>query len=273
LVQISPPEVQQGRTALLQVTASRQVTRLEAVFNATQFPLYFAESGKWVGLLPADINAPRGDIPLTLLAWEGETQLPPQSQTVPVIWGAFQYQDLGMPFELTPLLDPALNAQEEDTLLAAYSRYTPEKWWRGSLIQPVPGGQISDFGGIRNYNNGVLESRHTGTDYRAGLGEPIMAAGDGRVVYANFTPIRGNHVIIDHGLGLLTGYSHMSEIYVVVGQRVLQSETIGLVGSTGRSQGAHMHFEVVLHGSWVDPAQFLTLPIPEQAPPSEGNVG
>jgi len=69
--------------------------------------------------------------------------------------------------------------------------------------------------------------------------------------------IRGNAVIIDHGRGVLTGYWHLSEMYVVEGQEVSAGDTIGLVGTTGRSTGAHLHWELQINGVAVDPMQFL----------------
>lgn len=264
-VQISPPEIQQGRTAVIRILAGDEITRVEVLFDGRQFPLYRSVEGDWVGFLPAGLEMERGENPVNVLTWHGSEANPPQVERINIVWGSFLYQDIAISNELAPLLDPTLNNQELSTVMSAYSRFTPQKWWTGALTPPVPGAQISEFGGIRSYNNGVLESRHTGMDFRAGLGEPIHASGDGRVVFANFTQIRGNHVIIDHGVGVMTGYSHMSEIYVVPGQRILAGDVIGAVGSTGRTQGAHMHFEVVVNGAWVDPLQFLSLTVPEEA--------
>ena len=69
--------------------------------------------------------------------------------------------------------------------------------------------------------------------------------------------IRGNAVIIDHGRGVLTGYWHLSELHVVEGEEVSAGDSIGLVGTTGRSTGAHLHWELQIDGVAVDPMQFL----------------
>lgn len=265
-VQIQPPEVQQGRTSLIRVAADPDVTAVEVTFAGKQFPLYRSVDGDWVGFLAADMTSERGTFPVQIVTWNGDHANPPQTEEFNVIWGAFLYQDIALPNSLVPLLDPELNQSENLKLTRIYSRYTPQKLWTGNLQPPVAGPMISEFGGIRSYNNGALEGRHTGTDFRAGLGEPVGAAGAGRVVFANYLPVRGNHIVIDHGMGVLTGYSHLSEIYVVPGQRVLAGDVIGAVGSTGRTQGAHSHFEVAVNGSWVDPVQFLQLQIPDAAP-------
>lgn len=266
LVEISPSEVQQGRTAVLRVLSPPRVTRAEVQLGQRRIPLYRTVDGDWVGLLPAELTAPRGENTFELLTWIGDEQNPPQREILNIVWGGFLYQDIVIPNALAHLLDPELNRGEESKLEHIYSRYSPEKLWQGALQYPVGGMQISEFGGIRTYNNGTLEGRHTGVDFRAGLGDPIQAAGNGRVVFANMLPIRGNHVVIDHGVGVLTGYSHLSEIYVVPGQRVAAGEVIGAAGTTGRSQGTHAHFELTVNGAWVDATQFLQLTIPEAAP-------
>lgn len=80
-----------------------------------------------------------------------------------------------------------------------------------------------------------------------------MAAARGRVVFAAPLPIRGNSVIIDHGLGVLSGYHHLSEIAVAVGQQVNAGDVIGRVGATGLATGPHLHWEVIVRGVTVDP--------------------
>lgn len=265
-IQIQPKEVQQGRTGIIRVTAPGEITRMQALFQGEVLPMYRTSEGDWIGFLAVDMSATRGgDLPVDVYTWAGETANPPQREVVAIVWGSFDYQDIPIPYEQQDLLNPDLNREELNTMLRVYGRRTEQKYWTGALQLPVMGPQISSFGGIRTYNNGALESRHTGVDYRAGLGENVMASGTGVVVFAQRLPIRGNHVVIDHGWGVLTGYSHLNEIYVVPGQRVVAGDIIGTVGATGRVQGAHMHFELTVNGFWVDPPQFLNFTVPESA--------
>ena len=177
VVQFQPAEIQQGRTALIRVAGTPDLTRVEALLDGEHFPLYRSIDGDWVGFFPAAMSAERGAFQIAFQSWRGDEANPPQSETVNVVWGGFLYQDIVLPHALSDLLDPELNQWEVDTLKRVYSRYTPEKLWEGELLPPVPGQQISEFGGIRNYNNGVLEGRHTGTDYRAGLGRTRQRGG------------------------------------------------------------------------------------------------
>jgi murein DD-endopeptidase MepM/ murein hydrolase activator NlpD len=100
-------------------------------------------------------------------------------------------------------------------------------------------------------------SMHTGMDFRANIGDPIYATATGKVVHAGWEGGYGQMVEIDHGEGLATRYGHMSQIDVVVGQRVRAGQMIGRVGTTGRSTGPHLHYEVRVNGEAVNPEKFL----------------
>lgn len=98
---------------------------------------------------------------------------------------------------------------------------------------------------------------HAGIDIGVGFGVPIGAVAAGTVVYSGWLGGYGNLVVVDHGNGLSTAYAHQQRIYVSVGQTVAQGESLGEVGSTGFSTGAHLHFEVRINGSAVDPLGYL----------------
>jgi len=102
-------------------------------------------------------------------------------------------------------------------------------------------------------------SFHPGMDLVAPTGTPILAAAGGRVIFAGPKAGYGNAVEIDHGNGFVTRYGHASKIDVRVGQIVLPQEHIADVGSTGRSTGPHLHFEVLVNGQPVNPANYLAL--------------
>ena len=117
------------------------------------------------------------------------------------------------------------------------------------LIWPVNGPITSGFG-MR------WGSMHEGIDIGVPCGTPIHAAASGTVIYSGWADGYGNFVVIDHGNGLATAYGHQSAIYVSSGP-VSQGQTIGAVGSTGHSTGCHLHFEVRVNGTPVDPLGYL----------------
>lgn len=124
-------------------------------------------------------------------------------------------------------------------------------------IWPVMGRLESGVGGRRNPFGGRGYEYHEGQDIDALYGTPVQAAATGRVIIAGRQRGYGNVVYVDHGSGLSTRYGHLSEIDVSVGQTVTRGQTIGLVGSTGRSTGPHLHYEVRINNQPVDPRQYL----------------
>jgi murein DD-endopeptidase MepM/ murein hydrolase activator NlpD len=118
------------------------------------------------------------------------------------------------------------------------------------LIWPVSGPIASPFG----WRWGRM---HEGIDIAVGTGTPIHAAAAGTVIYSGWMDGYGNFVVIDHGNGLATAYGHQSAIAVGNGASVGQGQTIGYVGCTGHCFGPHLHFEVRVNGSPVDPLRYL----------------
>ena len=98
---------------------------------------------------------------------------------------------------------------------------------------------------------------HEGLDFPANMGTPIRAAADGIVSFAEHTPDYGNIVKIEHGSGLETRYAHASKLLVHAGERVVKGQEVAEIGSTGRSTGPHLHYEIRLNGESLDPRKYL----------------
>ena len=130
------------------------------------------------------------------------------------------------------------------------SRGDPGEAQSGALAWPIRAKINSPFG---NRSRGF----HSGIDIQAKTGEAVYSAEGGTVISASFFSGYGNQVTIDHGDGLSTMYAHLSKISVSVGQVVGRQELVGLSGSTGRTTGPHLHFEVRINGSPVNPVNYL----------------
>jgi murein DD-endopeptidase MepM/ murein hydrolase activator NlpD len=121
-------------------------------------------------------------------------------------------------------------------------------------LADLPGG--GRFG-ARRIINGEPRSPHTGVDYAADTGTPVLAVADGTVVLAEEHFFSGNSVFVDHGEGLISMYFHLSKISGAAGDRVTRGETLGAVGATGRATGPHLHFGLRWHGARIDPGVLL----------------
>ena len=122
---------------------------------------------------------------------------------------------------------------------------------------PIKGGRISSGFGNRRDPFTQRLARHTGIDMPAPYGAPILASAGGRVRFAGHRGAYGRTVEIDHGNGLVTRYGHASKLHVRTGEVVLPGQKIAAVGSSGRSTGPHLHFEVLSKGAQVEPRRYL----------------
>ena len=149
-------------------------------------------------------------------------------------------------------------AKEYKEAMDIYGTATRENYVTSKFIVPMESKITSDFGKARVYND-TLNGYHSGTDFRAKVGTPIMASNDGVVVLAKDRFYAGGTVILDHGHGIYTCYYHMDKFSVKIGDKVLKSQILGLSGDTGRVTGPHLHFSARVGGLQVDPLQLIAL--------------
>jgi len=128
----------------------------------------------------------------------------------------------------------------------------------GAPASPLPEGR--DFGSKRVFNDTPAGQPHMGADYTINAGAPVKSVADGTVRLATNEFFAGNAVFVDHGDGLVSEYFHLSKIAVKAGQKVRKGQTLGQVGSTGRSTGAHLFFGVRWHDARINPELLLDDP-------------
>lgn len=132
------------------------------------------------------------------------------------------------------------------------------KVYSGSMTWPCPSyNRISSPYGYRTHPISGTRKLHKGLDISASSGNPVIAAASGTVVKSYFSSSYGNYVVISHGGGVMTAYAHMTRRLVSVGERVAAGQQVGTVGSTGNSTGPHLHFEVYVGGSTVNPMNYF----------------
>jgi murein DD-endopeptidase MepM/ murein hydrolase activator NlpD len=188
--------------------------------------------------------------------------MPASAKTKPGQGGALV---LGRPLSLEELQQTladleAISGSKADVLTVMESRLFDQKIAKVMLptAQPVPGSHLGSPFGFRIDPITGRSALHTGLDFQADPGTPILAAAGGVVVVQEYHGAYGNMVEIDHGNGLITRYAHASATFVKKGDLVKRGQKIAAVGSTGRSTGPHLHFEVLADGTPQDPQKFLT---------------
>ena len=146
--------------------------------------------------------------------------------------------------------------REKKELKDIWQAASDYRLWDSGFQLPIESEITSSFGNQRMFNN-QLKSFHRGTDFRAPVGRPIMAANSGTVKLAKALFYSGNLVIIDHGTGVFSLYAHLSQIDVIAGQNIAKGRQIGLSGATGRVNGPHLHWGIKVNNTYVDPLQFV----------------
>ncbi len=147
---------------------------------------------------------------------------------------------------------------EARRLSALWRSSAPSHFWTGDFSPPVPQRANSAFG-TRSIFNGQARSPHGGADFPSPEGTPIRAPNAGRVVLAGDLYYTGQTVVIDHGLGLVSLFAHLSAIDVVEGEALAPGQVVGRVGSTGRVTGAHLPWTVRANGARIDPLSLLAV--------------
>ncbi len=224
----------------------------------------FAPAGPgFVALIGLDAFAETG---VTMLELDGGGDRPwtPLRQAVAVERWDYGRQDLILPEDRSDLLDPALVAAEIAFLEEVYTQFTPAQQWTGLFLAPVLTNSVvsAGYGSARSYNGGPYSSFHSGTDYAAFVGTTVTAPAAGTVVLSQTLTVRGNTLIIDHGLGVMTGYYHLSKILVGPGETVAPGQPVAEVGNTGLSTGPHLHWDLRLMNVPIDPLEWTVREFP-----------
>jgi len=258
-LEIAPDPLVQGKTVELRIAADEGV---QISGTLIEHPLNFfkAQDGDYVALQGVHALTQPGYYSFSV---EGnlDNGVPfGFSQKIYVLPGDYTYKSLQVPEET---LDPDVTVPEDEAWTALAQPVTPEQLWQGIFTSPVAPsecGYTDTFGHRRSYNGSPYNYFHTGLDfcynYNNEVNE-IYAPADGVVVFAGPLVVRGNAVMIDHGLGIYTGYMHQEEILVKEGEMVKAGQVIGIVGATGRVNGPHLHLEVWAGGVQVDPQDWL----------------
>jgi hypothetical protein len=254
----------QGDTGLLRVKPENGATiaSVRARFLDVTSDFFTADDG-FYGLISVGMEQQTSKSnPLDVFVTYADGSQDTINTSVEIPMGAFIRQDVTLGGDKTYLLDIETERNELARLESVFANSTMPRMWDASGFQfPINSALTSPFGAFRTFN-GTLNTRHTGWDFNAALGTPVFASAGGTVVFSGPMQVRGNHVIIDHGNGVYSTYSHFSVVHVTRGETVAKGQIIGEVGATGRTSGPHFHWEIAVNDNFVDGVQFVTMWMP-----------
>ncbi len=260
-VVIPEKAVANGKTALLEFVEQEGITYESAALEQKKYTIFRhpSKNERYYVLIPVSYETKPQKKEVEIFYRENSVQ---KTKTVvlDVKDGKYEKETLqvdGSKVTLSPE-DKARTEKEYAEAMKIYKKATPKTLVTSDFIVPLDSKITSDFGKARVYND-LLKSYHGGTDFRAAVGVPVIAANDGKVVLVQDRFYSGQSVIIDHGHGVYTCYFHMSKFHVKESQDVKKGDVIGLSGSSGRVSGPHLHFGVRVGGEQVDPLHFIAL--------------
>ncbi|MCB0078283.1 MAG: M23 family metallopeptidase [Anaerolineales bacterium] len=254
---LEPAVALQGETLVLRATLDRAAT-LDGDFEGRPIPFFYESPTAAWALLAVSADASLGPRTVAVVATAPDGAVTSVSQPIEVQAAGFGAQRIPVSGELSLLLLPEVRSVEEQYLADRMGQSTTEVNWEGPFGIPTQGNVTSPFGASRAYADGPITTYHGGIDFAAPQGTGVFAAAAGRVLLAEALTVRGNTVVIDHGMGVFTLYAHLAQSDVAVGQELARGDWIGTVGNTGLSTGPHLHWEVRINGRVVNPSDWLS---------------
>jgi hypothetical protein len=256
-IDVTSRAIQPGEVLRVALETSVPADALELSVFDRSFPAARTGPSTWEALIGVDLDVPSGPHTLTIAARTADGTVT-TSRTLDVQPRTFRTRRLTVePRYVEPPPDVTARIVEEAGVLnTIWDLRSPERLWSGGFKPPVPDPANSAFGS-RSIFNGQPRSPHGGADFASPGGRVVRAANGGRVVLARDLYFTGGTIVVDHGLGLLSLFAHLSSIDVANGTLVSTGDAIGRVGATGRVTGPHLHWTVRLAGTRVDPLSLM----------------
>jgi murein DD-endopeptidase MepM/ murein hydrolase activator NlpD len=255
-ITVSPRNVSPGDVFAIKVTGGKTVTPTSASLKQKEFPFSSCGERCFIAVGAVDINAKPRAYTVTIKMEKRVKKI-----RLLVKRKKFPKLNLTLPEEKVSPDTEALNRiKSEDEKLATIFQTISERMWDGGFFSPMEH-EVSTVFGTKRVMNGTWTSIHRGMDIRGKEGDDVMASNSGKVVLAEELFFGGNTIILDHGQGIYTIYMHLSKFNAQPGDTVSKGDVIGLVGSTGRATGPHLHFGAKVTGINVDPASLMKLKI------------
>ena len=281
-IKTSYPYVRQGGSGCISYKISREVEASGVKVGGMYFPGYLQENGDYICFFPFPytMDGPEFQPELEVVDLAGIksiTRIPVyrvkqrfKTDTVRITDRFFDlklpefktfFPNISDPLTLFNMVNGELRRSNAAKLIEIGQKSASKALWNDAFL-PLPNAAVkAGFAEHRTYlYNDVkqeVQATHLGLDLASLARSPIPAGNNGVVVFADYLGIYGNLVVLDHGLGLQSLYSHMSEISVAVGDTVTRGQIIGRTGTTGMAVGDHLHFGILISGFEVSPIEWL----------------
>ena len=216
--------------------------------------LVISDDDAWWAVVGIPLTTKPGSLSLTV-------QTHQTHQSLPIEIKPFEYKSQHITLKDSAMVSPPAKTlkrieSELAEQIAAYGTFSESRPSNLIFDRPVPGRLSSPFG-LQRFFNGKPRNPHSGLDFAAPKGTPVKSPADGRVLLIGDYYFNGLTIFVDHGQGVISMFCHLSEINLLPGDIVKRGDVIGAVGSTGRSTGPHLHWNVSLNNARVDPRLFL----------------
>ncbi|MBN1848468.1 MAG: M23 family metallopeptidase [Deltaproteobacteria bacterium] len=256
-IRLSSQRIFQGGVGLIAILTEKGEHPRVTWLNKTVHLVPNDRKTKWQGFLAADLQQQPGRQGVTV------TLNPSGHQSrfdMEIIAKDYGVQRLTLPPHTVDLDEETLKRvlEEQKIMSALWKEPEPAPLWHGAFLRPVPGIVVGPFGKGRIINE-QPRSPHTGVDLRGEAGTPVKAMNRGKIVLTDEHFFSGRSVVIDHGGEILSMYFHLEKILVRSGETVEKGQVIGLVGSSGRASGPHLHWGIRLNGVRIDPIELLDI--------------
>ena len=258
-----PNLVVRGGVVPVKVDSPVDLMAADASFGNERFPLMKTGSNSWFALVGVSTRRKDPSFPVDLNLFPAKGGPPYRIRADLMIRqpvsGKRKVQKLALPTGMVDLTEKRVRQVRDDnrSLGDSLATRTRERFWSEGFITPVEG-RVSTRFGTGRVLNGKRRSPHSGVDIAAKKGVPIEVSNGGKVLLAYDFYLSGKTVVVDHGWGVCTIYAHMDRIDVREGQKVERGQTIGTVGTSGRSTGPHLHFGAFVRGVKVDPLKLIS---------------
>ena len=243
-----------GQALYFEVPGAIDVDAVTIEFKGQKLALAPSDND-WFGLVGVDLDVAPGRYPLTVTYNSADDQSNTEVVDIDVRVKDYPTTKLRVAPKYVQLSNENQQRSTADRELIneAYSKTSPEPYWQGAFLVPVRGMTGGRNFGHRRVFNDQPRAPHSGADLTAATGTEILASNAGKVVLTGDFFFNGRAVFVDHGMGVLTMYLHLSEITVSTGQMLRKGQVIGLAGATGRVTGPHLHWGARVGGARVDP--------------------